>query len=178
MEASLCGVTCICSPVRAYTDVISHGETGLIAETAEQWHQAITSLINDPSKSRLMGQKARLHANNIFDSEAGKEFWRHRIADTISGRSSDRPCKKVLVMKATVRTMKRQNFGCDPKSRRITRGLEFRISADAVARPPRCSAARRGRREGGALRTTHGLPEGGRGRLLYDLLHRADARGV
>ena len=98
MEASLCGVTCICSPVRAYTDVISHGETGLIAETAEQWHQAITSLINDPSKSRLMGQKARLHANNIFDSEAGKEFWRHRIADTISGRSSDRPCKKVLVM--------------------------------------------------------------------------------
>ena len=98
MEASLCGVTCICSPVRAYTDVISHGETGLIAETAEEWHQAVTSLINDPSKSRLIGAQARLHANNLFDSEAGKEFWRNRIAETSSGRISDRSCKKVLVM--------------------------------------------------------------------------------
>ena len=98
MEASLCGVTCICSPVRAYTDVICHGETGLIAETAEEWHQAITSLINDPPKSRLMGQKARLHANDLFDSEIGREFWRARISESITGTTTDRPCKKVLVM--------------------------------------------------------------------------------
>ncbi len=98
MEASLCGVTCICSPVRAYTDVISHGETGLIAETAEEWHQAITSLINDPQKSCLMGQKARLHANDLFDSEIGREFWRNRMKESSTKTITIRPYKKVMVM--------------------------------------------------------------------------------
>ena len=100
MEASLCGVTCICSPVRAYTDVISHGETGLIAETAEEWHQAITQLMKDPSTIRLIAEKARRHANNLFDSEMGREFWRNRISESISTTptTADRPCKKVLVM--------------------------------------------------------------------------------
>ena len=98
MEASLCGVTCICSPVRAYTDVISHGETGLIAETAAEWHQSITQLIEDPSRLRLIAQKARHHANNLFDSEIGREFWRNRISNSSSKTTSDRPCKKVLVM--------------------------------------------------------------------------------
>jgi glycosyltransferase involved in cell wall biosynthesis len=84
--------------VHAYTDVISHGETGLIAETAKEWHQAITSLINDPQKSRLIGQKARLHANDLFDSEIGREFWRNRISESITNTTTDQPCKKVLVM--------------------------------------------------------------------------------
>jgi glycosyltransferase involved in cell wall biosynthesis len=99
MEASLCGVTCICSPVRAYTDVISHGETGLIAETAEEWHQAIIQLMEDPSKMRRIAEKARNHANNLFDSEMGREFWRNQISKSISTTTTtNRPCKKVLVM--------------------------------------------------------------------------------
>ena len=98
MEASLCGVTCICSPVRAYTNVINHGETGLIAETTEEWLQAIISLIEDPSKLIRMGQKARLHANNLFDSKTGSEFWRNRIKELSSEVNTNRLCKKVLVM--------------------------------------------------------------------------------
>ena len=100
MEASLCGVTCICSPVRAYTDVISHGETGLIAETAEEWQQAISQLIEEPAKMRLIAEKARYNANKLFDSEMGREFWRNRISEPISRPTTavNRPSKKVLVM--------------------------------------------------------------------------------
>ena len=98
MEASLCGVTCICSPVRAYTDVISDGETGLLAETAEEWHQAITKLIEEPETMLLMAQKARNHANSLFNSDMGREFWRNQISKSISKTTTDPPSKKVLVM--------------------------------------------------------------------------------
>jgi len=99
MEASLCGVTCICSPVHAYTDVISHGETGLIAETAKEWHQAITSLINDPSEIDTSSDRRLDYMPTIYliaklgENSGGIEY-RNQFTST----TTDRPCKKVLVM--------------------------------------------------------------------------------
>ena len=60
MEASLCGVVSICSPVRAYTDVISHGKNGLIAETREQWLDAIERLLADADVYASMRDQASL----------------------------------------------------------------------------------------------------------------------
>ena len=37
MEASMCGATCICSPVKAYTDVTSNGRDVIIAENIDEW---------------------------------------------------------------------------------------------------------------------------------------------
>jgi O-antigen biosynthesis protein len=49
--ASLC---CVASPI-SYGKTIIHGETGLLAETSDDWYQAINSLINNETQRKSFG---------------------------------------------------------------------------------------------------------------------------
>ena len=53
MEASYCGVPCICSPVRAYTDVTSNQVDVLIAKNSTEWEQSMRELLQNPQKARI-----------------------------------------------------------------------------------------------------------------------------
>jgi glycosyltransferase involved in cell wall biosynthesis len=54
-----CGVPVIASPVGVNSTIVEHGVNGFIAETEEDWRQALMTLIESPDLRRRMGQAAR-----------------------------------------------------------------------------------------------------------------------
>lgn len=55
---SALSLACIASNMPGYREVITHGENGLLAETPEQWQEAI-EVIRDPSVRQNLGANAR-----------------------------------------------------------------------------------------------------------------------
>ena len=98
MEASLCGVVSICSPVRAYTDVINHGKNGLIAETREQWLDAIERLLADADVYASMRDQAFTDARHLFGSQRADAVWSRWLPSASSELPDRRPRQKVLVI--------------------------------------------------------------------------------
>ena len=97
MEASLCGVASICSPVKAYTDVAEHGKDVLIAGNLEEWRQNLNDLIKNSKLRRSISKEAYKSASNQFNSKVGEMIWSELI------RSQDKlkpakPRHKILVI--------------------------------------------------------------------------------
>lgn len=77
IEAGLCGLAAVSTPIGAITDLVVHGETGLIASVADQ--NAITSamrqLVMDPTSRNRYGTSAREHCLARFTIEATAPAW-------------------------------------------------------------------------------------------------------
>ncbi|MGB1775417.1 MAG: glycosyltransferase [Synechococcus sp.] len=98
MEASLCGVVSICSPVRAYTDVVQDGHNGLIAETADQWLQAIERLIGDSELYSSLQCQAFDDARRMFSQSTADALWSQWVSPGQSQASPVRRREKILVI--------------------------------------------------------------------------------
>jgi glycosyltransferase involved in cell wall biosynthesis len=61
-EAALVEVPSVASPIAVYQSCIEHGSNGYLAQTEDDWHTALRSLILDPELRRRMGRCAHLHA--------------------------------------------------------------------------------------------------------------------
>ena len=59
LEAALVGVPTIATPVGAYAHVIDNGVNGLLADTPEDWFNAMQQLIEGAALRRSMGEAAR-----------------------------------------------------------------------------------------------------------------------
>ncbi|MBB2205752.1 glycosyltransferase [Gluconacetobacter takamatsuzukensis] len=59
LEAAAVGVPLVCSPRRAFADVIVDGQTGLLAATDAAWTRALLVLAADGALRRAMGERAR-----------------------------------------------------------------------------------------------------------------------
>ena len=97
MEASLCGVACICSPVRAYTDVTTEGEDVLLASSLNEWKQNLEDLINHPERRQTIARQAYESAKRQFNREIGENIWRELIKAE-NRLSSEKVKKKILVI--------------------------------------------------------------------------------
>jgi glycosyltransferase involved in cell wall biosynthesis len=77
IEAGLCGLVAVSTPVGAITDVVVHGETGLIAAVGDQ--DAITSamrqLVTDADSRSRFGMSARERCLARFTIEATAPTW-------------------------------------------------------------------------------------------------------
>lgn len=62
LEASVFGIPTVASPAAAFRQVIRHGENGFIAETHDEWFDALCSLISNEQLRSGMGQQARQDA--------------------------------------------------------------------------------------------------------------------
>lgn len=60
------GVPPICTNIGYNTELLHHGETGYLCETTEEWHAALSSLIEDPSLRQRIGQNARTDVIHRF----------------------------------------------------------------------------------------------------------------
>jgi glycosyltransferase involved in cell wall biosynthesis len=65
-----CGIPTIASPVGANCDVVTHGETGILASTPHEWTEAILRLAEDRSLRRKMGASGRCEAEARFSLAA------------------------------------------------------------------------------------------------------------
>lgn len=54
-----CGLPVVASPVGVNKDIVEHGINGFLAETPEQWEQALRTLLVDPGLRKRMGQAGR-----------------------------------------------------------------------------------------------------------------------
>jgi glycosyltransferase involved in cell wall biosynthesis len=54
-----CGLPVVASPVGVNCQIVEHGVNGLLAETPEQWAQALRTLLADPDLRHRMGQAGR-----------------------------------------------------------------------------------------------------------------------
>ena len=98
MEASLCGVVSICSPVRAYTDVVVDGSNGLIAQTADQWLRAIQRLLDDSTLYASLANQAYSDARRLFSPTVAHEFWSRWLSSDQDRTTPARRKEKILVV--------------------------------------------------------------------------------
>ena len=54
-----CGLPVVASPVGVNTKIVEHGVNGFLAETPEEWANALKTLIDDPELRQKMGQAGR-----------------------------------------------------------------------------------------------------------------------
>ncbi len=57
-EASILRLPSVCSPRAAFAGVIEHGRNGMLAESGQDWEQALEALVRDPDLRRRMGEAA------------------------------------------------------------------------------------------------------------------------
>ena len=98
MEASLCGVASICSPVRAYTDVTTSGEDVIIAKTTDDWRDAMSYLLDNPKDRETIARRAFTHSNIQFNSKIGTSFWIPKVNTITIQEEVAKTRKKILVI--------------------------------------------------------------------------------
>ncbi|VTS08360.1 glycosyltransferase family 4 protein [Tuwongella immobilis] len=69
------GLPVVANPVGVHPEMIVHGETGLLAESAEEWQDAISLLANDPQLRRRMGEAGRDRLETHYSVRAGADRW-------------------------------------------------------------------------------------------------------
>jgi len=96
MEASLCGVASICSPVRAYTDVTKDQQDVLLASNLDEWRSSLKLLIEQPETRQSISRRAHKSALEKFNRAKGEQLWAKIIN---SGKPKNKQInKKVLVI--------------------------------------------------------------------------------
>ncbi|MBU1230052.1 MAG: glycosyltransferase family 4 protein [Proteobacteria bacterium] len=73
-EAMACGLPVVTHPAvgdrdNAQLELVEHGVTGLVAQTAEQYAQAVAWLFAHPAEARAMGQAGRDKARRLFRAQ-------------------------------------------------------------------------------------------------------------
>ena len=78
-EASIDGGVGIYSNRYPYTEVVRHGENGLLAgDSPDEWHTAMQQLLNHPEATVKMAKQAAMDAQRICDPAHTITFWQAR----------------------------------------------------------------------------------------------------
>jgi glycosyltransferase involved in cell wall biosynthesis len=80
------GLPVIANPVGVQAQMVRHGETGFLAETPAEWHQAIARLAADPGLRRAMGQQGRRTLEAEYDVPVGAARWLE-VLEQLQGRA-------------------------------------------------------------------------------------------
>lgn len=74
-EVMYAGVPPVVLPYGGVKELIIHNQTGIIAQTEEEYSQAIAYLYNNPTERERIGANAHVYARDVFGAEnAGKEI--------------------------------------------------------------------------------------------------------
>lgn len=65
----------IANSVGVHPQILQHGETGLLADNAEQWQYAVIRLLNDTQMRSDMGADGRRRVEAHYSIEAGLQRW-------------------------------------------------------------------------------------------------------
>lgn len=69
------GLPVLTNPVGVHLDMVTHGETGLLATTPEEWKRGAAALLGDPGLRRRMGQAGRLRLEAKYSVAEGARRW-------------------------------------------------------------------------------------------------------
>jgi glycosyltransferase involved in cell wall biosynthesis len=118
VEAALFEIPTVATPISTFAALILHGETGMLANSEEEWFSCIQSLVNDAQLRQRIGQQAKDHFIRRFSTtttvlEAIALYRsiineRLRIPPVFSGSSIQRIAQKIAVSIVAVLYKKRQ----------------------------------------------------------------------
>lgn len=69
------GLPVVANPVGVQAEMVEHGKTGLLAETAGQWIEAIGRLAADPALRTQMGLAGRERLEKLYSVRVGASRW-------------------------------------------------------------------------------------------------------
>jgi glycosyltransferase involved in cell wall biosynthesis len=69
------GLPVVANPVGVHFEMVRNGETGFLAETAEEWTAALRRLAAEPELRRRMGQAGRRLLEERYSVERGAALW-------------------------------------------------------------------------------------------------------
>jgi glycosyltransferase involved in cell wall biosynthesis len=69
------GLPTIANSVGVHPQIVRHGDTGFLADNAEQWRYAVVRLLGDPQMRREMGADGRRLVEQSYSVEAGGQLW-------------------------------------------------------------------------------------------------------
>jgi glycosyltransferase involved in cell wall biosynthesis len=73
------GLPVVANPVGVHREMVIHGQTGLLAETPEQWGEAVHILATDSALRAKLGAAGR----KLFEQRYNTEVWGPRFAETL-----------------------------------------------------------------------------------------------
>lgn len=69
------GLPVVANPVGVQAEMVRHGETGFLCETADQWVEAVRRLVHDPALRRRLGKAGRERIEADFHVGLAAERW-------------------------------------------------------------------------------------------------------
>ena len=89
IEAGLCALPAVSSPVGAVTDVVRDQQTGLVVgiDDLKALTTAVRLLVTDPGLRRKLGRDARRHCLERFTIDAVAREWDAVLRRLASGRA-------------------------------------------------------------------------------------------
>lgn len=82
------GLPVVANPVGVHCDMVRPGETGFLANTPEEWVEAVGTLAADPDLRRRLGAAGRRLVEERYSVEAGAALWLNLINGLTAGRAS------------------------------------------------------------------------------------------
>ena len=79
MEASLLGLACVTSPVRAYTDAGQDRQHLLTATDQDQWVSQVERLLADPALADQLVAQAQQQIHTLFNDGVAEHFWQQQL---------------------------------------------------------------------------------------------------
>lgn len=70
LEAASVGVPSVCSPRSAFAHAIRHNDTGFLADSMDEWYDALTALVLDAGLRERMGKAAQVDVLELYRPEA------------------------------------------------------------------------------------------------------------
>jgi glycosyltransferase involved in cell wall biosynthesis len=68
-------VAVVANPVGVQADIITHGETGLLATSTDEWVDAVRTLAEDPRLRRKLGRAGRARVEREYSVVEGGRRW-------------------------------------------------------------------------------------------------------
>lgn len=82
------GIPGVASPVGVNSEIITSGKDGLLAQTSEQWEQALDRVLRDPSWRQQAGKEARRTVEQRYSVAANLPRWIEAV-ETACSRARD-----------------------------------------------------------------------------------------
>ena len=79
-----CGLPVIASPVGVNRELVEHGVNGFLAESTEEWEQALRTLLDDAELRSSMGRNGRLKVEQAFCKQITGPKLIELLADTVA----------------------------------------------------------------------------------------------
>ncbi len=129
LEAAVLALPSVCSPRSAFAGAISDGVDGFLAETPEQWADALTRLAADPSLRATMGAAAAATAHRLYDPEA---VARAQVAPIASRLAPPAPRKAMRVLTVNIHFAPESFGGATIVAENLAERLNRRADTEVV----------------------------------------------